>query len=341
MPRVTSAAKQVHFAPATRATAPDSDTSPEASKLGGVRHADVLSRVQQLAETPTLQSSGRSLNSEAPTYTSPHPTLLLGTAAAAPCFVVRDKDSDAATQDSAAEVSSPPDTADSALTEDDAYVASVTVTAATPRAPPPPATDTPPTLSQLVAAVDDVLGHSPRTPQCALAASPFATAPTNACAAEPAAVQAPSASCAGVAARTADPDTSLGGAPEPRCVFCGTSAWPAPVEGTPSPLCSADGVVYHTACALWCPEVFFDATTNTLCGVAEAAERARCIRCACCRRPGAAVGCACPSCPLSVHIPCAVAAGMLVDATAFVVYCPAHRPGQGRAATQAKRAKHE
>ncbi|KAG5466508.1 hypothetical protein LSCM4_01659 [Leishmania orientalis] len=79
------------------------------------------------------------------------------------------------------------------------------------------------------------------------------------------------------------------------CVFCGIDAPFANAPETP-PLCFSDGFAYHTACALWYPEVFYNTDRGGLRGIAEASHRSRPIKCAWCRQPGAAVGCVCPTC---------------------------------------------
>ncbi|KAG5492342.1 hypothetical protein GH5_01260 [Leishmania sp. Ghana 2012 LV757] len=91
------------------------------------------------------------------------------------------------------------------------------------------------------------------------------------------------------------------------CVFCGIDAPFGNAPETP-PLCFSDGFADHTACALWCPEVFCDTERGELRGIAEASHRSRLIKCAWCRQPGVAAGCACPTCQLSFHVPCAVRA---------------------------------
>ncbi|GET92980.1 hypothetical protein, conserved [Leishmania tarentolae] len=108
------------------------------------------------------------------------------------------------------------------------------------------------------------------------------------------------------------------------CIFCNADVKCGNAHEAP-PLCVSDGIAYHMACALWCPEVYYDIELGTLKGVAEAVHRARLIKCAWCRQLGAAVGCACATCQLSFHAPCAVKARASIDVHAFLLYCPAHR----------------
>lgn len=217
-----------------------------------------------------------------------------------------------------------------------------------------------PTLSQLLAAVDDVLGsgsqrasrspvprvlgangdgrasrsstppppqsqvqESPSAPTCSPnEATPREAAPDAPCRSLPPPAPADeSAAVSGDGAQAATPVKANAAA----CVFCGAgddgtaSAHPAP------PLCVTGGVTHHMSCALWCPEVYYDVERGALQGVEAAAARAQGIKCALCRRPGAAAGCACTTCPLSFHVPCAVRAHASVDVDAFLLYCPAHR----------------
>ncbi|CAG9582814.1 conserved hypothetical protein [Leishmania major strain Friedlin] len=251
------------------------------------------------------------------------------------------------------------------------------------REPPPSILEKSPTLSQLVSAVDDILGGPQRTSRSPLAASSSAVALRGSCystdaAAEqlcttnscpptpmsPAKVQKTDAHDTSEASRCSDPllvarcmlyhregDESITASGStcrasqcntestaaltvPHntsdkvhpsfCVFCGIGANCGHADETLS-LCFSDGIVYHTACALWCPEVFYDIELGRLKGIAEAAHRARLIKCAWCRQPGAGAGCACPTCQLSFHVPCAVKARASINVQAFVLYCPAHR----------------
>ncbi|KPA86561.1 hypothetical protein ABB37_00697 [Leptomonas pyrrhocoris] len=114
------------------------------------------------------------------------------------------------------------------------------------------------------------------------------------------------------------------------CVFCGNSVEAQRHRRRAPPLVSSDGYSYHLTCALWCPEVYVEEASQSLRGVAAAVQRARHIKCALCRQPGAAVGCAISICPLSYHLPCAVKAGALMNTEQFVLRCPAHK-GEGNA----------
>ncbi|KAG5467040.1 hypothetical protein LSCM1_01220 [Leishmania martiniquensis] len=228
-----------------------------------------------------------------------------------------------------------------------------------------------PTMSQLVSAIDDVLGGSQRARSLLVATSFIMTPPCSSfvtecaslrlCATNPSlsssrnAPKAQLADSSGTRVRGgADPqreddesvtasrspcrtsqspivsavtlatsDTVSRNAQPTFCVFCGMDAPFGNAYETPL-LCS-DGIAYHTACALWCPEVFYDVELGALGGIAEASHRCHSIRCAWCRQPGAAVGCACPTCQLSFHVPCAVRARASMNMQTFVLYCPAHR----------------
>ena len=80
----------------------------------------------------------------------------------------------------------------------------------------------------------------------------------------------------------------------------------------------------HQACALWCPEVYFDAATERLRNVREAVTRARRLRCHRCGERGAAVGCAIDSCPRSYHLVCAHEDGCAFAVGEFALACPRH-----------------
>jgi hypothetical protein len=109
------------------------------------------------------------------------------------------------------------------------------------------------------------------------------------------------------------------------CVFCALSAVAQRHPQHSPPLLMSDGHSYHLVCALWCPEVYVEETTHMLRGVGGAVRRARDIKCALCRQPGAAVGCAVLTCQLSFHLPCAVKARASMRSECFVLYCPRHR----------------
>ncbi|KAG5492875.1 hypothetical protein JKF63_01455 [Porcisia hertigi] len=244
--------------------------------------------------------------------------------------------------------------------------------------------ENPPTLSQLVSAVDDVIGGSQPTLWSPPVASPGAistrgsrpatdgaaaiSSPTNSSPSAPMSTpkgqktdsydMRESHGCAGVpseaqrlshqqereGSRTANrsprcssqlslvpssPSTvtnaSRNAVYASFCVFCGVGSGCGYAHQAP-PLCLSDGIAYHTVCALWSPEVFYDVKLGALRGIAEAAHRARLIKCAWCRNPGAAVGCSCPMCQLSFHVPCAVKARASMNTREFSLYCPAHRP---------------
>ncbi|KAG5491363.1 hypothetical protein JIQ42_01262 [Leishmania sp. Namibia] len=237
-----------------------------------------------------------------------------------------------------------------------------------------------PTMSQLVSAVDDVLGGSQRTRRSPMAASSFIIAPQSSClstegASDRSCATNPSLLIPMRAAKVplddsygtreargvADCPPKARYVPQQReeesmtlpivstvtlttanaacrnaratfCVFCGIDAPFGSAPETP-PLCFSDGFAYHTACALWCPKVFYDTERDGLRGIAEASHRSRLIKCAWCRQPGAAVGCACRTCQLSFHVPCAVRARASMNMQTFVLYYPAHRSATGNRAS--------
>jgi hypothetical protein len=80
----------------------------------------------------------------------------------------------------------------------------------------------------------------------------------------------------------------------------------------------------HQACALWCPEVYFDARVEKLKKLETALKRAKQIACAWCKGRGAAIGCAVEACPRSYHLECAHEAGCSFVQSEFLLACPRH-----------------
>ena len=92
-------------------------------------------------------------------------------------------------------------------------------------------------------------------------------------------------------------------------------------------LCDGRDVVpkyAHQACALWCPEVYFDARVEKLKKLETALRRAKQIACAWCKGRGAAIGCAVEACPRSYHLECAHEAGCSFVQSEFLLACPRH-----------------
>ncbi len=92
-------------------------------------------------------------------------------------------------------------------------------------------------------------------------------------------------------------------------------------------LCDGRDVVpkyAHQACALWCPEVYFDARVEKLKKLETALRRAKQIACAWCKGRGAAIGCAVETCPRSYHLECAHEAGCSFVQSEFLLACPRH-----------------
>ena len=107
--------------------------------------------------------------------------------------------------------------------------------------------------------------------------------------------------------------------------------------------------VVHLLCALWSPEVYFEesgqettkapapssssaSTTADVvgdeghyCGIGACIKRARHIKCAYCRQPGASLGCIKATCQRSYHRQCAEDAGAALDCEDFQVACPHHK----------------
>ena len=81
---------------------------------------------------------------------------------------------------------------------------------------------------------------------------------------------------------------------------------------------------FHQACALWCPEVYFDGERGRLRRVRDAARRARRLRCARCGERGAAIGCAVDECPKSYHLVCAHEDGCSFALGEFALACARH-----------------
>ena len=80
----------------------------------------------------------------------------------------------------------------------------------------------------------------------------------------------------------------------------------------------------HQVCALWCPEIYFDARSEKLKRCAEAFKRAKQIACSWCKNRGAAIGCGIEECPRSYHLICAHEAGCAFSQGDFMMACPRH-----------------
>ena len=80
----------------------------------------------------------------------------------------------------------------------------------------------------------------------------------------------------------------------------------------------------HQACALWCPEVYFDARMERLRKVETAMKRAKQMTCAWCKLKGAAIGCGIEECPRSYHLTCAHEANCSFAQSEFMLACPRH-----------------
>lgn len=204
-----------------------------------------------------------------------------------------------------------------------------------------------PTALKLLSDIDELLGATPHTP----------SSPLSITSSSESGVSRPSSSTSILASRESlsvtrsnTPLQSAGPLPiSPlsvsdktaaealQCTFCGRGGEDLlvdtgaetmaadPLSAVPLPcLYTKDSVPYHMVCALWCPEVFYNAEERRLIGIPDAIERSREIKCASCRRPGAAIGCACPTCQLSYHLPCAVKAALSLDLENYVLWCPIH-----------------
>jgi len=80
----------------------------------------------------------------------------------------------------------------------------------------------------------------------------------------------------------------------------------------------------HQACALWCPEVYFDARMERLRKLETAMKRAKQMPCAWCKLKGAAIGCGIEECPRSYHLTCAHEANCSFAQSEFMLACPRH-----------------
>lgn len=89
-----------------------------------------------------------------------------------------------------------------------------------------------------------------------------------------------------------------------QCVLC-LQSFPPPVLHS--------GYYLHIHCALWAPEIYYDALTGAFKNIAAAIARSKDIKCALCRHVGASIGCLEPSCERSYHFHCAVGAGCALN----------------------------
>lgn len=81
----------------------------------------------------------------------------------------------------------------------------------------------------------------------------------------------------------------------------------------------------HQSCALLCPEVYHSSSGEYF-NVAAALHRGRSLKCSCCRRPGATVGCFEAKCERSYHASCTGKLDELRNGAIF--WCPLHSRGQ-------------
>ncbi|XP_056010328.1 uncharacterized protein LOC130051760 isoform X2 [Ostrea edulis] len=80
----------------------------------------------------------------------------------------------------------------------------------------------------------------------------------------------------------------------------------------------------HVNCALWSAEVYEEEHDGTLQNVQTALSRGRVMRCDCCQRAGATVGCCTRGCPANYHFMCARQEHCLFQEDKKV-FCPQHR----------------
>ncbi|KAJ4842381.1 hypothetical protein Tsubulata_000919, partial [Turnera subulata] len=71
------------------------------------------------------------------------------------------------------------------------------------------------------------------------------------------------------------------------------------------------GIWVHQQCAVWSPEA------RLFLG--------RALKCSCCGRPGATIGCRVDRCPKTYHLPCARASSCIFDHRKFLIACTEHR----------------
>eukprot|EP00658_Telonema_sp_P-2_P017414 TRINITY_DN16765_c0_g1_i1.p1 TRINITY_DN16765_c0_g1~~TRINITY_DN16765_c0_g1_i1.p1 ORF type:complete len:421 (-),score=66.25 TRINITY_DN16765_c0_g1_i1:216-1478(-) len=125
----------------------------------------------------------------------------------------------------------------------------------------------------------------------------------------------------------------------------GSTANPTSTAPTPQPYNSKvvpGFYVVHLLCALWSPEVYFEESSQDkaptssssstgdgdeghYCGIGACIKRARHIKCAYCRQPGASLGCIKATCQRSYHRQCAEDAGAVLDCEDFQLACPHHK----------------
>jgi hypothetical protein len=172
------------------------------------------------------------------------------------------------------------------------------------------------------------LGSSPRAPPAPPPAPAAGASPSSSLA-------APRAETAGAAApapapASAAPAPAAPPPPPAGCALCGGPASAAAGALVPTgPLGDRAAAVHH-ACALWAPAVYEPAGGGGGYANLEAEWRAAAARrCGRCGAPGAAAGCCHPGCAAAFHLPCARAAeaagaGLLLDADALELWCPAH-----------------
>ncbi|KAG8348277.1 hypothetical protein TRVL_00897 [Trypanosoma vivax] len=104
--------------------------------------------------------------------------------------------------------------------------------------------------------------------------------------------------------------------PVPHCALCRSS------NGT---LKRHGDYHLHMSCALWCPEVYYDAVNDSLMHVDEALEKYLLQPCTYCGIPGASRCCAGDGCKVCYHVECAKRAGALLIERSLKLICSKHR----------------
>eukprot|EP00744_Colponema_vietnamica_P014988 GILI01020994.1.p1 GENE.GILI01020994.1~~GILI01020994.1.p1 ORF type:complete len:486 (-),score=63.19 GILI01020994.1:75-1496(-) len=105
--------------------------------------------------------------------------------------------------------------------------------------------------------------------------------------------------------------------------------YPAPINASRTGL--ENMYFVHGVCAAWCPEVHFDAQSDSYFGILPAIARGSQIKCANCRSIGATIGCVHAGCPRSYHYQCITHDSRPKALKDFTYLCPKHTKVAGKA----------